>query len=321
MLRRFRSGKELPLGIAWEEDAIQVVDLQQSGAGYRVETLSSSLPGGSFAIDLINQRSSLVELLASIRKKNRWGKRNVVTALPSNQVLIRYLKLPALPAEKLEQEIDKEANEFLGNRLAEYSFDYMVLNRDEPDHDRQEITVMLAAIPREMALNLYELFSEAGFCLMAIDIIPLALKRALMGCRDGEQGKAPTVILDLGRNSTQLAIVAQGQLSLSRSLPFRFSPESEERTDKSCQNLLTKAKELLMEMQRSLDYFQAQSRQKAAELIVSGASCQWPDLISLLQELELRVVQGVPGYGLVMDRYPDPSFAVAVGLALKGVRA
>lgn len=319
MMWRFRSKRELPLGIAWEEDLLRVVDMQRQGQEYQVKAFSFPLPEKTVLDDPVRNHGTLVELLQTIRIENRWGKRSVVTALPSTQVIVRHLQVPAMAKGEVEKAVYWEAKQLLCTDLTDYSFDYMVLGPELSQKDRPCLTIMLAAIHKEKAVDIYELFAKAGFHLMAIDVIPLALKRALLGGNTSVQGNEPTVLLDLGSNSTQLAIVSQGQLTFSRSLPSCFPSGTQKAGDQSNQGLWSKTKELLTEMRRSLDYFQAQTRQKAEQLIISGSASKWPGFTPLFQELNLKVAHGIPGRGLELDQYPDPSFAVALGLALKGV--
>jgi Tfp pilus assembly PilM family ATPase len=100
---RFRSRGELPLGIAWEEDLLRVVDMQRQGQAYQVKTFSFPLPDKTMPDDPVSNQGALVELLQTIRKENRWGQRSVVTALPSTQVLVRHLQVPAMAATEVEK--------------------------------------------------------------------------------------------------------------------------------------------------------------------------------------------------------------------------
>lgn len=320
MIWRFLSKRELPLGIAWEEELLRVVDMQRQGRGYQVKAVSYPLPEKALLEDPVSNRDALVELLATIRKENRWGKRSVVTALPSTQVIVRHLQVSVKAEAEVEKAILWEAKQLLCSDLTDYSLDYMVLGGDMSQKDRSTLTVMLAAIPMERAFAIYRLFSKAGFDLKAIDVIPLALKRALISGNTPGQDNEPTVLLDLGSNSTQLAIVSKGRLSFSRALPYCLPPEIQKASEEPGLGLWSRTKELLTEMRRSLDYFQVQTRQKAEKMLISGSGSKWPGFTSLFQELNLKVDQGIPGRGLELDQYPDPCYAVALGLALKGVR-
>lgn len=320
MMWPFRFKEELPLGIAWEEDLLRIVDMQRHGQEYLVKASSFPLPEKMMPGNPVSEQSALLELLQTIRKENRWGKRSVVTALPSTQVIVRHIQIPAMAETEVEKAVCWEAKQLLPNDLTDYSFDYMILGRDQSQKDRPYLTIMLAAIPKEKAISIHQLFSKAGFNLKAIDVVPLALKRALLSGNAPAEGNESTVLLDLSSNSTQLAIVFQGQLTFSRSLPFCLASGPQNEVVEPNQGLWSKAKELLVEMRRSLDYFQAQTRQKVEELIITGSGSKWQGFTPLFQELNLKVAYGIPGRGLELDQYPDPSFAVALGLALKGVR-
>lgn len=303
--------KELPLGVTWEADGIRVVELEKDSSGYQVKTHYFPLAGDIFKDGEVSKPNLLIEFLQDIRVAHKWGKKKVVTVIPGKEVILRHLQLPSMPSPELAQAVIWEAKQQLDIDADKYSIDYTILG-EQTENSQEDLKILLGATPKRVAMDFHDLFAHAGFKLAAIDVVPLALKRALIDTVFAIEPKT-AVLLDLGSTYSQLAVVLHGQLSFTRSFSFSLSESGQE-------EIIGKSKTLFTEIKRTLNYFQAQQREvKVKEIIVSGPGCDWPGLQFMHRDLGLEIEAGVPGHGLSLDQYPDPSFAVPFGLALKGV--
>lgn len=317
MWKKLFTRERLPLGLAWEEDGIRIVEIGPERQGYQVKAFYFPYPGPVVETGCQVGHRFLVEFLKRIVAENRWYKRTVVTALPSHQVMIRNLKFPRMPREDLQKAVAWEISQILDGELSAYSYDYMVSEEPSSSSEHKEISVMIAAMEREKVLAYYSLFCDAGFQLQAIDVIPLALKRALLGNNQDLCEEMPVVLLNLGSQSSQLVVIDHGQLTLTRSLPY--APGVQESVPPAGNASLRPSK-LVLEIKKTLDFFQAEYRRTITGIIASGTALSSLILEKLKLDLGIQVVPGQPGRGLKLDQYPEPSYAVAMGLALKGVR-
>jgi len=318
MWKRFFAPEPLPLGLAWEEDGLRIVEIGSRRQGYRVKALYFPFPEALVETGCEITHRMMVEFLKKIVAENRWHKRTVVTALPPDQVMIRNLKFPPMSREDLHQAVAWEVRQLLNGELSAYTYDYMVTDEQPPSGESGEVHVMIAAMEREKVMAYYHLFCQAGFQLQAIDVIPLALKRALLGDIQGSGGEMPVVLLNLGNRFSQLAVIDQGQLTLARSLPCVL--EFGQDRDLAVRKQSCLPSKLVQEIRKTMDFFQAEHRRPVTGIIASGAALSPLILQKLKLDLGIQVVPGLPGNGLPLDRYPEPSYAVAMGLALKGVR-
>lgn len=319
MLKKLVPYRRILLGLSWEEDGVRIVEVGPGRQKYHVKASFFPFPEPVLETGCQVNHHAMVEFMKRMVIDNRWHKPPVVTALPAHQVLIRHLKLPPMPKEDLHKAITWEISQILGRELSEYTFDYMVTGVHSHDAESEEINVLIAAVSRAKVEEYYSLFSKAGFRLQAIDVIPAALKRALVQDNQLYQEGSAVVLLDLGNCCSQLTVIDKGQLTFTRSLPYplpKFAP------NKIQQNSDAKSKpsRLVQEIKKTLDFFQAENRRPVAEIIVSGVACSPAELQFLNQDIGIRMFPGIPGSGLKLDWHPDPSYAVAMGLALKGVR-
>lgn len=319
MWKRFLTRERLPLGLAWEEDGIRIIEIDHGRPGYRVKAFNFPFPDPVVETGCQAGHRLLAEFMRRIVAENRWHKKPVVTALPSHQVIIRNLKFPQMPRADLHKAVVWEISQILDGDLSAFTYDYLVAEEPAPGDEQKDISVMIAAMEREKVMAFYRLFVEAGFQLQAIDVVPLALKRALLGKGETIDGRKPVVLLDLGNCCSQLAVIDEGMLTLTRSLPYSFSgPGEHDRVPGG--TAAPPHSKLLLEIKKTLDFFQAERRRQVTGIIASGRALSPLSLQMLHMDLGIQVIPGLPGRGLRLDRYPDPSYAVAMGLALKGVR-
>lgn len=316
MLKKLVPPKRLLLGLSWEDDGVRVVEVGYKRRKYNVKASFFPFPEAVLETGCQINHHAMVEFMKGIVQDNRWHKRTVVTALPAHQVQIRHLKFPSMPKEDLQKAVIWEISQILGEKLSEYAFDYMITGEQSQD---KEISVLIAAVSRSKVMEYYHLFSKAGFRLQAIDVIPVALKRALIEDSQFSQVHNAVVLLYLGNCCSQLAVIDRGQLTFTRSLPYPLPKFNQNELQQNL-NSRPKPSKLVQEIKKTLDFFQAENRREVGEIIVSGVACSPMELQSLNHDIGIRMLPGTPGNGLKLDRHPDPSYAVAMGLALKGVR-
>lgn len=282
------------------------------------------------------------------------GKR-VVTALGGQKVVLRQVSLPAMPAKELEQAAVWEAERLLPLPAEELIVRPVVLG----ERGKGELNVLLVAAPKDLAYRYYHIFRQAGLQIVAIDLQHLALWRVFHGSfgypvHDG----GVRAVLNLGLSSGQFIVVKGQELVYLRSLPVELksalpggdfvpSPptlsiepalEDEKEAaptvelkyvngDLERYQLAESASvaDLVREVRRSMDFYQLQERDNPVEsLVVTGYSSKVGGLVDFLAgELGLPVESGYPLLSFRDAGKPpqvlDPSFAVAVGLALREV--
>lgn len=208
--------------------------------------------------------------------------------------------------------------------------------------DREEgRNVLLLAVPASTLYRYYSIFSRAGLLLAAVDLKAFALWR-LFG--EGQQGTV--ALVDIGAGTSQLVLVKDGVIQFIRLLPvgtdFPASfhgngggrPEVDKAGKESAGALTGEKKaiagpgsdvpgeqlsEIARELRRTLEYY-SKENVRVKRLILSGGASRLKGLSHVLQEvLGLPVETSVPEIKFSPGVTYDPAYAVAIGLALRGV--
>ncbi|WP_227765952.1 type IV pilus assembly protein PilM [Zhaonella formicivorans] len=340
------------IGIDIGSTSIKTVELH--GNSRNLQLVSSHrriTPPDAIVDGVISNPGAVVKELNEIVEHQGWQGRQVVTAIGGRKVVIRHLKLPVMPDSELKQAVHWEAEKYLPFGKQELVLDFASLGQVGGESGKQ-LLILLAIVPKEVAMGYYEVCSAAGLDLVAIDIIPLALQRALFFAETNAQEIA---VADIGAELTTFSVISAGKVSFARTIAAAgrsinkaiansFNLEvaaAQELKEKASDVFEIKSPEmkatefpgleviirdslleLAQELRRSIDFWRTQSNGKnIAKLILTGGTARLTGIDRLLsQELELPVEIGHPLKHLLdSGKVLEPDFAVASGLAMRGV--
>ncbi len=225
-------------------------------------------------------------------------------AISAQAVFTRFVKLPSVGQEKVDQIVTFEAQQNVPFPINEVVWDYQLVG---DAHDGQ-MEVVLVAIKADLLNELSEAVEESGLRTTVVDVGPMALYNAF---RYNYSDVRDTVLLiDIGARTTSLIFVEPGRV-FSRSIPIGGStitqaiakefkepvmaaearkkkdgfvslggsyadPEDEEvaRVSKMVRNTMTR---LHAEISRSISFYRAQQQGSApVRAYLSGASSSMP---------------------------------------------
>ncbi|WP_258359253.1 type IV pilus biogenesis protein PilM [Moorella sulfitireducens] len=250
---------------------------------------------------------ALVAAVAEAVSRTGWHGRRAVTAVSGERVVVRYLKLPRMTLEELKSGMAYEIENHLPTGARDMVVDWAILD-DGREAAGSQMTVILAAAPREQVTSLYQLFHAAGLELVAIDLVPIALCRALAGKAGGS-----SVIIDIGGRWSNLVLVQEGRPLFSRVVAIGGEELGRPGISGS-----SRMGEIVQEIRRSLEFYRSQSgiTFNPEHLILTGGGAQVNRLADYCSgELGVAVTMGRPWAG--PGGPLDPALAVAVGLALR----
>lgn len=158
--------------------------------------------------------------------------------LSGQAVFPRFVKLPLVSADKVDEMVRYEASANLPFPVQEVIWDYQVVS----EVSSAELDVLIVATKQETAQDAATCAANAGLTLALIDAMPFALYNCV--CFNYAQTGACTMILDIGARSTNLVFV-EGSRIFSRSITvagstitneiarsLAISPEEAERVKK-----------------------------------------------------------------------------------------
>lgn len=142
------------------------------------------------------------------------GKGEVRLGIASPRVIVRTIDMPAMSDADLEGALRFQAGDLIPIPLDEAAFDFQILEAVPPAEgagaDAEPMQrVLVAAAHRDTVQHLADAVRAAGVRVSAVDLIPLALVRAL-GRRVGTNGPAAEALVSVGAGTTVVVIHESG---------------------------------------------------------------------------------------------------------------
>lgn len=134
----------------------------------------------------------------------------VAVAVPTARSYSRTFTLPVSTEKALHDAVMLEADQYIPIPTSTLYIDYQVIERT-----RQEITVLMSAVSRTIIDNIVRSVEEAGLQPVFIEPSISAVGRVLTAT---EEGNLPTVIVDVGPASTDIAILDRGTIRVTGGL-------------------------------------------------------------------------------------------------------
>ena len=135
----------------------------------------------------------------------------VLLSVSGQSVFSRFVKLPPVDREKVDQIIRYEAQQNVPFPIEELVWDYQLIGGASG-----EIDVMLAAVKAEIIEQLIGAIEQADLDPDLVDVAPMALYNAVR--YNYSDLPRCTLVVDIGARSTDLIFIEQGRV-FSRSIP------------------------------------------------------------------------------------------------------
>lgn len=272
---------------------------------------------------------------------------SVALALPESQVFTRVIEVPALSQRELSSAISWEAEQYVPLPLDQVNIDYSIL-RTAKETGTNKMDVLLVAAPKSLLDKYLSIIELAELIPVAAETEIIATSRALV--RSVTVVKNAVLLVSLGAQTTDLAILRNGVLAFTRSisaggealsraliagLDFNLNQAEEfKRTygleqDKLQGKIVTAVKPIMDtiigEMKRALSFYTEKHKEEHIEtILLSGGTAKLPGMVVYIaQNMGLEAQLGNPWIGIKRDaRFTildkeGPTFTVAVGLALR----
>ncbi|MBU0650368.1 type IV pilus assembly protein PilM, partial [bacterium] len=265
-------------------------------------------------------------------------------SLPSSLVYSKYITLPVVSMDKIDQIIQFEARQQIPFPLDEVIWDYAVLGKSPAG---EEINIVIHVVKKEIITSFLASVSESGIDAAIIDVMSMVLYNVLSSGED-PQG---TMLVDIGAINTNIILIDKGNC-WTRSLPVGgdvftgkiaeklqipvakaetlkvevgLQGEGEDTSVSDC--LKEEFANLVKEIQRTIGFYRSKSEELVVKKVVlTGGNSQIKGLLAFFMEslrldvemfdpfLKIDVSQGALQENVEKNKN---SFAVAVGLGLR----
>ncbi|MFZ2682010.1 MAG: type IV pilus assembly protein PilM [Patescibacteria group bacterium] len=352
------------LGVDVGTSGIKVVEIVAENGRLRLSRYGYSQLVTAVKPDtaLIDDAPRAAETLQRIMKESNMRGQKAVASLPSSKVFHAMITLPVPkdPKEDLKPIIEAQARKLLPLPLEEMILDSNILDKDllpkaqgaqpaeasaQPlDKSKKYIRVLLTGAPKTLVAKYVEMFKLAKLELVSLETEIFAVIRSLVG-----KDKSRIMIVDMGANRTNIAVVDKGVPYLTRgiktggnaitqalaaSMGVSFEEAEAMKLDLSFSANQTlpapleqAIKPMLHELQYALQLYAEQEfhdNSTVEKIIITGGSSHVPGLVPYLTAaLNVNVYHGdpwarvatVPEARPVLDEV-GPRLAVAIGLAM-----
>ena len=136
--------------------------------------------------------------------------KRVAIALPTARSFSRTFTLPISAEKALHDAVVLEAEQYIPIPSANLYIDYQVIERT-----KKEVTILMSAITRVVVDNVVKAVEAAGRQPVLIEPGICSVARVLTVT---ERGSLPTVVVDIGPASTDIAILDQGNIRVTGGL-------------------------------------------------------------------------------------------------------
>jgi type IV pilus assembly protein PilM len=245
------------------------------------------------------------DLVLAIKEMVPPRTRGVITCIGEGDLILRVVQFPQLKKKELEAAVRHEMERLLPSP-EKMIIRHVPLGAAQPGQAQE---LLLLAVQEDTVYRSYKLFSQAGVLLTAIDLSAFALWRLF-----GRDTRDSRVIIDCGAQFTTIVIVNKGVIRLIRTISA--GGEMPWRTSDNYAALNAIAGEI----HRLLVHYSNLEEVCLEKVVITGGNSKPEGLLDYLQDLfEVPVEQGRVVIPELQHKEIDPSFAVAVGLAIREV--
>lgn len=335
------------IGIDIGSHSIKLIEIGESGGPQLLAAGSIPTPPKALQSSLEADHQAVAAAITQLMKETGAKSNSVVFALPESQVFTRVIEVPALSPRELASAMSWEAEQYIPLPLDQVNVDYSIL-RDAKETGTDKMDVLLVACPKMLLEKYLSIIEFAELIPTAAETEIIATSRALT--RSIASVKHAALLVSLGAQTTDLAIVRGGVLAFTRSiaaggealsralvsgLDFNVNQAEEfKRTygveqDKLQGKIVSAVKPIMDtiigEMKRAVAYYTERHTDDRIEVVIlSGGTAKLPGMVVYIaQSVGIETQLANPWVGVkrdsrfaVLDK-EGSTFTVAVGLALR----
>jgi type IV pilus assembly protein PilM len=348
------SGKKQVVGLDIGSSSLKLAEVLDSADGYLLNHFSQvALPRGVIVDGQLADQGVLTEKVKEIFKNSGCSKKAVVTSLSGHSVIVKKVNFSTMEEEELRELIRDEAAKYLPfDNMDDINFDFQILGASE--YNPNQMDVLIVAAKKEAVNSYVDALTDAGLSVAIMDVDSFALETMYEENYDYQENDM-VVVVNIGASITNIGVIRNATSVFTRDFTmggnavteamqekFGLTFEEAERIktgqmafDDAARRevmagLLSFAEPLILEIERSIEYFQSSyGGVSIKKIILSGGGANLPGLAGELYQrlnIETEIVNPFRKVGVnrkkldpdVVDRIA-PIAAVGVGLALRRI--
>ncbi|HVE46368.1 MAG TPA: type IV pilus assembly protein PilM [Acidimicrobiales bacterium] len=338
--------------------AVRAVELSVGGGEPVLHRFAQvTLPPGAVRDGEVVDIGAVAAAIRRLWSEGGFKGKKAVVGVANQRVIVRQAELPAMSEADLETALRFEAQELIPIPVEDAILDFQILDDYISGTEEPRMRILLAAAQRDMVRGHLAAVEGGGLGATAIDLIPFALVRAVLGSAApslGMDGGAEAIVC-IGGDVTNVVVHEQGvprfvrillvggdditeaiardldvELDEAEDLKRRADPSSRDRlVSRAGQVVGDRLAPLVEEIRGSLDYYLAQSQSSPiSRVTITGGGSRITGLMERLQSQlggsvePARPLAGVrtseTGFSDSELAALEPLLTVPIGLALGG---
>ena len=194
--------------------AVRVADVEAGPRPVLRSFGQVDLPPGAVTNGEVVDADAVAEAIRRLWRETGLRQRSSRVGVASERVVVRTIELPDLPDAELAGALRFEAQNYVPIPVEETILDFHVLERATGRDGEPVVRILLAAAHRETVGNLLGAVKAAGIAASGVDLLPLALIRALRPAEP--EAWAAEAIVSVGAGVTTVVVHDAGVPRLVR---------------------------------------------------------------------------------------------------------
>jgi len=304
------------------------------------------LPQEAIVDGQIMDSTSVIDAIQRLFSENRIKTQDVATAISGSSVIVKKIQLPSMSDQELAESIHWEAEQYIPFDIQEVNLDYRVLDPGAPGGN---MDILLVAAKKDKINDYQSVITQAGRNPVVMDVDSFALQYAYEMNYGVEAGRIVAMV-NIGASQANINIVRgdtsiftrdittiggnqftdaiQKEMSVGFDQAENLKQGHGEAADSVAGILQTVSESVLMEVQKTFDFFKATtSEDRIDRVVLSGGSARIPGLAEAMSERFDSRVEIFNPFQTVTYNPKDfeaefleevgPACAIGVGLAMR----
>ena len=157
-------------------------------------------------------RKKLAQIISSMIGQSGIKSKNVAIGLSSQKTFTTIVDMPSQDKKELGRTVKYQIDQFIPMSVDDAKFDWAVLGTSPNDENLQE--VLIASTSKVYSEDRLEFVENMGYNVIAAEPDSISMSRAIAA-----KDPVPQLLVDFGKISTDISIVAGGNPRLVRTIP------------------------------------------------------------------------------------------------------
>jgi type IV pilus assembly protein PilM len=223
--------KPVILGLDISSTSVKLLELEQDGDNYRVQSLAvEPLPDNAVVEKSFQDVEAIGETIQKAVKRSGTKAKNAAVAVAGSAVITKIINMPAsLSENELELQIQQEADQYIPYPLEEINLDFEVVGPTA--NNPESVDVLLAASRSENIESRTDALDIGGLTAKIVDVEAYTVENVapLLTAQMEDGGKDKIIaVIDIGATMTSLNVIENGNLIYTREQNFGGKQLTEE---------------------------------------------------------------------------------------------